>query len=224
MQGFSQIGNMGLRSLVSDLRDSLERPPREQLTITLLPIVSCLVIVIAISALMTCILQDPDEFAERFAAKYEAYAYIAIFLITLLSSLTIFLPAPGTAVVIALISTLNLDIPLAALVGSLGGTLGEISAYWLGYMGRGVIRTEDSERFQTAQRWMGRHGGWTIFVFALVPFLFFDLAGIAAGALKYPVKRFLLFCWLGRLPRAFLEYTFGATVLDLILDHLPWKT
>ena len=37
----------------------------------------------------------------------------------------------------------------------------------------------------------------TIFVFSLVPF-FFDLAGIAAGALRFPFWKFLLVCWLGR--------------------------
>ncbi len=40
-------------------------------------------------------------------------------------------------------------------------------------------------------------GGLTVFVLSLIPNPFFDLAGIAAGVLRYPVSRFLFFCWLG---------------------------
>ena len=215
---------MRVREFLSDVRGSFKRPTRKDLATTILPMVICLVLVVAISALMAYVIQDPDEFAEEFAAKYDKYVYLGIFLITLFSSFTIFLPAPGTFVVIALVSTLDLNIGWAAIVGATGGTLGEISAYWLGYSGRGVIDTEHSERYQSAEKWMKSYGAWTIVLFAFVPFLLFDLAGIAAGALKYPVKKFLFFCWVGRFPRALLEYSLGAGMLDWTLDHLPWKT
>ena len=38
----------------------------------------------------------------------------------------------------------------------------------------------------------------TIFIFSLVPFFPFDLAGIVAGALRFPFWKFFLLCWLGR--------------------------
>ena len=68
---------------------------------------------------------------------------------------------------------------------------------------------------------MKRHGGWAIFLFALFPFLIFDFVGIAAGMLRYPVRKFILYCWLGRLPRAFIECYVGATLLELVLARLP---
>jgi len=36
-----------------------------------------------------------------------------------------------------------------------------------------------------------------IFILSLVPFVF-DLAGIAAGVLRFPLWKFLIACWLGR--------------------------
>jgi membrane protein DedA with SNARE-associated domain len=45
--------------------------------------------------------------------------------------------------------------------------------------------------------WLKRWGMLAIFVLSLVPF-FFDLAGIAAGALRFPLWKFILACWLGR--------------------------
>jgi len=43
-----------------------------------------------------------------------------------------------------------------------------------------------------------RNGALTVFVLSAIPNPFFDLAGIAAGVLRYPIARFLLFCWLGK--------------------------
>jgi membrane protein DedA with SNARE-associated domain len=42
-----------------------------------------------------------------------------------------------------------------------------------------------------------RWGTIAIFIFTLVP-LFFDLVGLAAGVLRFPLWKFVLICWLGR--------------------------
>jgi membrane protein YqaA with SNARE-associated domain len=49
---------------------------------------------------------------------------------------------------------------------------------------------------------MRRWGGVTIFVLALIPNPLFDIAGAAAGALKYPVWKFMLYGFLGRWPKS----------------------
>ena len=40
-----------------------------------------------------------------------------------------------------------------------------------------------------------------------------DLAGIAAGALRFPFRKFLLACFAGRLPRSFIEAYLGWWIL-----------
>ena len=52
---------------------------------------------------------------------------------------------------------------------------------------------------------MKRYGGGTIFLLALVPFIPFDLAGIAAGTLRFSFWKFFLACFAGRLIRALIE-------------------
>jgi membrane protein YqaA with SNARE-associated domain len=108
-----------------------------------------------------------------------------------------------------------------ALAASLGGTLGEITSYYVGYGGQRFVAPQGSQRYRTAERWMNHYGGIAITFFAFVPLFIFDFIGIAAGALRYPVGKFLLFCYAGRLPRAFVEAYFGAEVFKLILSHLP---
>jgi membrane protein DedA with SNARE-associated domain len=53
----------------------------------------------------------------------------------------------------------------------------------------------------------------------MVPNPFFDLAGIAAGSLRYPVWRFLLFCWLGKTIKTTLVAFAGSQSIELV-EHL----
>jgi uncharacterized membrane protein YdjX (TVP38/TMEM64 family) len=199
---------------LTELRDALTVPTKGNLIKAILLLLSILVVALGLSFLLHHFFSKEE--LERFAE----YGYLGVFLVTLVSSLSVVLPLPGTVVVIAAAGIWNT--PLVALVASIGGTLGEVSAYMVGYGGRAFIAPEQSERYQTAERWMKRHGGFAIFLFALVPFLIFDFVGIAAGVFRYPLKKFFLFTWLGRLPRSFIECYVGAPLLDFILEHLPF--
>ena len=150
-------------------------------------------------------------------AKYAPLAYLAVFVITLLSSSTIIIPAPGTAFVMAAASMWNPAI--VAIAASIGGTLGELTGYYAGYVGTKIIITDYKAGYERAVGWMNRYGVWTISFFAFVPLLLFDLVGIVAGALRVPVWKFLLACWAGRLPRNFIEAYFGAAIIPFIR---PW--
>ena len=124
---------------------------------------------------------------------YAAFGYPGIFLIMLLANATVIIPAPGTAMVFAMGSILN---PVGvALAAGAGGAIGELSGYLAGFSGQAVI--EKAHIYQRVTPWVERYGAWTILVLAAIPNPLFDLAGIAAGALKMPMWRFLLFCWIG---------------------------
>lgn len=210
------------RRLATDTRRSFKRPSGKSLATASLPIVFCIAIAIAMFVLLHyAVGQDPEQWAEEFAAKYERWVYVAIFFITFFNSLTVLLLAPGNVVVMALVGTLDLNLGWAALAGSLGGSLGEISGWWMGYSGRVIINTESSH-YQRAERWTQRYGGWSIAALSFLPLMPFDIAGIVAGVLKYPWNRFLLFCWIGRFPRNLIEYSIGATLIQWLLPHLPW--
>ncbi|MFH2040296.1 MAG: VTT domain-containing protein [Chloroflexota bacterium] len=127
--------------------------------------------------------------------KFEAYGYPGIFLITLLANSTVFLPAPGIAIVFTLGSVLN---PFwVALVASAGGALGEISGYLAGFSGQEII--EKINIYKKVEPFVRRYGGVAVLIFAAIPNPFFDLAGISAGGLKMSFHRFLFFCWIGQL-------------------------
>jgi uncharacterized membrane protein YdjX (TVP38/TMEM64 family) len=57
---------------------------------------------------------------------------------------------------------------------------------------------------------MERRGFATLLVLAAVPNPLFDVAGMAAGMLRYPVGKFLLACWLGKTLKAIVIAYLGS--------------
>lgn len=161
-----------------------------------------LVAVIAISVFVFSI---RDE-AERFAI----YGYPGIFLVAFLSYATVLLPAPGIAVVFTMGSIFN---PLGvALAAGAGAALGEISGYLAGFSGQAVI--ENVALYERLKGWMSRNGPLAVLVLSAVPNPFFDLAGVAAGALKMPIPRFLLWVWIGETLKMMFFAYFGAGAVN----------
>ncbi len=144
--------------------------------------------------------------------RFLPYGYLGIFSISLISSCSIFFPLPGDAIVIGASVALN---PFwLTVVASLGASIGELSGYFIGYSGKKMVLGESfSER---VERWMKRYGVFAIFIFALIPFLIFDIVGLVAGALRYPLWKFFLACLAGRLLRTLVEVYVGWNILNLI--------
>lgn len=166
-----------------------------------------ILIVLAVLGLSVAIFALRDRFAEMAAVGYPG-----IFLVSLLGNATIVFPAPSLALVFAMGSALP---PLfVGLAAGAGEALGELSGYAAGFGGRAVI--EDRKSFQRLEAWMKRAGGITIFVLSAIPNPFVDLAGMAAGALRYPIWRFLLACWLGKTLKTTLVAWAGAQSFTLI--------
>ena len=126
--------------------------------------------------------------------------YLGAFIATLASSATILVPIPGIAVVFVLGNVWN---PLAiGLVSGLGSGLGELTGYAAGYSGQELF--QGNKLYSRIAGWVERRAAVFIFIFAFVPNPVFDLVGLAAGALRYPVTKFLFFCILGKTARCIL--------------------
>lgn len=145
-----------------------------------------------------------------------AIGYPGIFFMSVLSNATIILPAPFLALVFALGSALP---PVyVGLAAGVGGALGELSGYAAGLGGRAVI--ENRAAYDRVKEFMRRHGDVTILVLSFLPNPFFDLAGMAAGALHFPLWRFLLMCLIGKTLKTTLVALAGAWGFTLIKPYL----
>ncbi len=124
----------------------------------------------------------------------EAYGYVGIFLIALLSNATVILPAPYLVAVFAAGQYFNPF--LLGIAAGLGAALGETTGYLAGY--GGSVAAEKSETFKKAETWMSRYGFLTLLIMAAVPSPVFDVVGIVAGTLRYPYWKFLLAVAMGK--------------------------
>jgi uncharacterized membrane protein YdjX (TVP38/TMEM64 family) len=66
---------------------------------------------------------------------------------------------------------------------------------------------------------MRRFGLWVILALSVIPNPLFDLAGIAAGALKIPLYQFLLVCWLGKTVKTTAFALGGGALLASVLGR-----
>lgn len=130
-------------------------------------------------------------------AGLEIYGYLGVFIVSLITCSSIVVPVPGWILVATMGAILN---PLlVGIISGLGGTLGEMTGYLLGYGGRMAI--ENTTIYNKLVQWMKRWGSVTIFVLALIPNPFFDIAGAAAGLLRFPIWKFIIFGAAGRVPK-----------------------
>ena len=118
----------------------------------------------------------------------------------LLASGGLVVPVPALAITCTTATFLN---PAAvAIIAGLAGTLGELTGYFLGYSGSSVF--ERGRFYQRVENWMRRRGWLLLFVISAVPNPLFDVAGIAAGALRYPLWRYLVAVGLGKQVKFFM--------------------
>jgi membrane protein YqaA with SNARE-associated domain len=177
-------------------------PPGNRTRTTVLRILA-LALVIALSVFIYSIRDQAEQFA--------IYGYPGIFLLAFLAYATVLLPAPGAAVIFTMGAIFN---PLlVGLAAGAGAALGEVSGYLVGYSSQAVV--ERASFYQYVTRWMGQNGGLTILVLSALPNPAFDLAGLAAGALKMPVRKFLLWCWIGETIKMLIFAYAGEGILGL---------
>ena len=127
-------------------------------------------------------------------------SYGAVAGAVLLASGGLVVPVPALAITCTTATFLN---PAAvAIIAGLAGTLGELTGYFLGYSGSRVF--ERGRFYNRVENWMRRRGWLLLFVISAVPNPLFDVAGIAAGALRYPLWRYLVAVGLGKQVKFFM--------------------
>ncbi len=155
-----------------------------------------LLVVIVISVCLFFYGRNPELIAEL-----KKYHYLGSFLISLIGNASVLLPGivlpilTGISTVVYQSDGQLLGPVLVGLAGGAGAAIGEMVGYMAGYSGRGIV--ENVKLYERLAGWVRQWGTVAIFLFTLVP-LFFDLVGLAAGVLRFPLWKFVLVCGLGR--------------------------
>ncbi len=128
----------------------------------------------------------------------EGVGYSGAFLINLVGSASVIIPIPGLAAVCAAAAPgVGLNIVGLGMLGATGATLGEMTGYLAGYGGQSFVQR--SRFYDRMQRLVMRRGALALFILAALPTPLFDVAGLAAGSLGYPLRKFLIWVFLGKI-------------------------
>jgi membrane protein YqaA with SNARE-associated domain len=150
--------------------------------------------------------------------KFELLAYVSVFAATLLANMTIIAPVPfAVAIMVSAAESFN---PLiVAACAALGGTIGELSGYYAGRLGKKIAIPDTIVGYKKLEGWINKYGFWSIAVIAFQPIIPFDVGGLIAGAAKMPIWKFLPALLLGKFPKYILLTYAG---IGAIHSLPPW--
>ncbi len=132
--------------------------------------------------------------------EFTEVGYTGAFLVNLIGSASIVIPIPGVAAICGgAAASLGLNLWALSAVGATGAALGEVTGYLAGFGGQPLVARW--RFYARIHDWAVRKGGVGLFILALIPNPFFDIAGIAAGGLGYPLHKFLLYVFAGKVIR-----------------------
>jgi membrane protein YqaA with SNARE-associated domain len=178
-------------------------PPRPARAGQLLRI--AVIIMVAATTLSFVLLRDH-------LGQFAGLGYVGLFLVGAIGSATVILPMPGLALAFA--AGHSLSPLLVGLAFGTGAALGELTGYLAGYGGSAIL----SDQFFTGRivSLLHRWGAWMVFVFGMIPNPFFDVVGIAAGALRIPPWQFFVAAWAGNVVKATLVAFAGAGAIGAL--------
>ena len=135
----------------------------------------------------------------EFVQALEGYGYLGAFSISILGGATIIIPVPMLAVVFALGGVLT---PYwVGVAAGLGETIGALIIYMTGH-GAGTAIINTNGRLQSAylrlMKLMEQKGSVTLFILSAVINPFFFPAALAAGALRFGIRKYFFICFAGK--------------------------
>ncbi len=141
-----------------------------------------------------------------------SFGYLGVFLISLISTSTIFLPAPLYLIII-LSSAYGMNPLLLAVISAAGMSIGELTSYFIGLGGNKLLESKHKKGLRKFEKLFKKYGFFAILITAFLPFPF-DVVGISAGIGKYEIKKFLVATFIGKF--------FKALLLSLVGSELRW--
>ncbi|KAA1296548.1 MAG: hypothetical protein EGP08_00555 [SAR202 cluster bacterium] len=146
---------------------------------------------------------------------WKALGYPGVFFLSLLASGGMVFPIPSLAATCGA-AGLDLNLVIVGVLAGLGETLGELVGYSIGFGGQSVVQRR--RIYKRARTWMIRWGIGVLLILSIIPNPIFDFVGIAAGALRYPMKRFLITVWVGKTLKGLII----AHVCFWIVEWIRW--
>lgn len=167
-----------------------------------------------LSGFIAIILALPWIFLQEEIKQMASWGYTGLFLSCLLANATILIPA-GSTLSVVIASTL-LDPLLCILVGGIGATLGEQSAYLFGTLNSGQNKSPKSKFIEKWLTWMCRKSWLKVFIAAVVPLPIYDIIAVNAGSIHMSWGLYTLATICGKM----VKYAVAVACFEFILPPI----
>ncbi len=129
--------------------------------------------------------------------EVESVGLAGVWFFSFIGAASILIPVPGLAAVcVAASPAVGLNPILVGVVAGSAEALGEMSGYLAGMGGKSLF--EKNRFYPRVRELLIRRGGIILFVASIIPNPLFDVVGIAAGSVLYPVRKFLLLLFVSK--------------------------
>jgi len=186
-----------------------ERPLRQRWLLLAASLAISLAALVAVTLLA---LTDPGRATLEDLSR-SPIGLLVLFVVSALSTATVLLPAPGMA--LTFVAGMGGEPVVVGIVAGVGQGVGEMTGYLAGLAGAATLASQ--ARLARPVAWLQRHGAGLIFLLALLPNPFFDVAGLAAGALGMRLRLFLAAVIAGRVIKSLLLAFLGDGWLNLLI-------
>jgi membrane protein YqaA with SNARE-associated domain len=204
---------------VIQIQDFQKPATREQARINWPRLILFFIVVIAISLGLAYLFQFLMKKFDLPLFSFSLLAYLIVFSTSLLFNLTVLVPVPFAAMI--MVAAAQCWNPLIiALFASLGGTIGELSGYYAGYLEKKLAIPDSLLGYKRVKGWIDKYGAWAIAFVALQPVIPFDIGGLIAGIAKMPLYKFLPALFAGKFPKYIIICYSAIGVLNFI--HIPF--
>ncbi len=123
--------------------------------------------------------------------------YAGVWFFSFIGAASIFVPVPGLAAVcVAASPSVGLHPVTIGIIAGSAEALGELTGYLAGLGGRSLL--ERNRYYPRFRNLLIRRGGLILFFGSIIPNPLFDVMGIAAGSILYPIRKFLLYVFIAK--------------------------
>jgi membrane protein DedA with SNARE-associated domain len=180
--------------------------------------VGFVVVAVVFLAVFLFSLSDISAF---FKSLVDQYGILGVFIVSLLSSATVLLPAPGNIAVFVAGAAADHSLlfnPFAiGIAAGIGATLGELVSFAIGWeLDVKLLQKRHGHLYKQAAGYFREYGFFGIFIFAFFP-LPFDVMGLLAGALHYSPVKYFLATLAGKIPKMTLIAFAGFAGAEIVL-------
>lgn len=134
-----------------------------------------------------------------FSTLNESLGYFDIFILSLFSSIIIFIPIPYIPILVAASFNNNLDPNIIAVISALGITFGRTLIFILSYYGTRILNNRIKKNTLPLKRLIKKYGWIVSFLAAITPFPPDDIVIILLGISKFSIWKFIITNFGGKL-------------------------